>query len=90
MKILIDLFIKSYFMMDVFWVFCLIIVCVEIIFFLIIKHKEYNKLLQEYKELVDEFNKLAEVNIELRKEIKASLNRQLLDFFIGNCKTNDK
>lgn len=90
MKIPIDLFIKSYFMMDVFWVFCLIIVCVEIIFFIIIKHKEYNKLLQEYKELVDEFNQLAEVNFELRKEIKASLNRQLLDFFIGNCKMNDK
>lgn len=76
--------------MDVFWVFCLIIVCVEIIFFIIIKHKEYNKLLQEYKELVDEFNQLAEVNFELRKEIKASLNRQLLDFLIGNCTKDEK
>lgn len=77
--------------MDVFWVFCLTIVYVGIIFFIIItEHKEYNKLIQEYNELVDEFNQLAEINIELRKEIKASLNRQLLDFFIGNCKTNDK
>lgn len=52
--------------------------------------KEYNKLVDEFNQLVDEYNQLEEVNIELRKEIKASLNRQLLDFFIGNCKMNDK
>lgn len=51
---------------------------------------KYKKLIQEYNKLVDEFNQLEEENFELRKEIKASLNRQLLDFFIGNCKMNDK
>ena len=41
--------------MDVFWVFCLTIVYVGIIFFIIItEHKEYNKLIQEYNELVDD------------------------------------
>lgn len=76
--------------MDVFWVFCLTIVYVGIIFFIIItEHKEYNKLIQEYNKLVDEFNQLEEQNIQLKKEIKASLNRQLLDFLIGNCKTDE-
>lgn len=51
---------------------------------------KYNKLIKEYNKLVDELKELEEVNIELRKEIKVSLNRQLLDFLIGNCKTNDK
>lgn len=51
---------------------------------------KYNKLIKEYHKLVDELKELEEVNIELRKEIKASLNRQLLDFLIGNCKMNDK
>lgn len=77
--------------MDVFWVFCLTIVYVGTIFFIIItEQKEYNKLIQEYNKLVDEFNELEEQNIQLKKEIKASLNRQLLDFLIGNCKTNDE
>jgi len=45
---------------------------------------------KEYNKLVDDYNQLEEQNIQLKKEIKASLNRQLLDFLIGNCKTNDK
>ena len=52
--------------------------------------KEYNKLVDEYNKLVDEYNQLEKVNIELKKGIKASLNRQLLDFFIGNCTKDDK
>lgn len=77
--------------MDVFWVFCLTIVYVGTIFFIIItEQKEYNKLVREYNKLVDEYNQLEEQNIQLKKEIKASLNRQLLDFFIGNCKSDDK
>ena len=36
---------------------------------------KYNKLIQEYNKLVDEYNQLEQVNIQLRKEIKASLNR---------------
>ena len=51
---------------------------------------EYNKLVDEYNKLVDEYNQLEKVNIELKKGIKASLNRQLLDFFIGNCTKDDK
>jgi hypothetical protein len=60
--------------------------------FFISRTEENNrkKLIQKYNKLVDEYNQLEEVNIELRKELKASLNRQLLDFFIGNCKMNDK
>lgn len=51
---------------------------------------KYNKLVKEYNKLVDDYNQLEKQNIQLKKEIKASLNRQLLDFLIGNCKTNDK
>ena len=60
--------------------------------FFISRTEENNrkKLIQKYNKLVDEYNQLEELNIELRKELKASLNRQLLDFFIGNCKMNDK
>lgn len=77
--------------MDVLWVIFVVIMYIGTIFFIYItEEKEREKLIQEYNELVDEFNQLAEINIELRKEVKASLNRQLLDFFIGNCKTNDK
>lgn len=67
----------------------MILAWASIFWFLYVLEK-YNKLIQKYNKLVDEFNQLAEVNFELRKEIKASLNRQLLDFFIGNCKMNDK
>ena len=52
--------------------------------------KEHSKTVKDYNELLDEFNQLEEQNIQLKKEIKASLNRQLLDFLIGNCKMNDK
>lgn len=90
MKIPIDLFIKSYFMMDVLWVIFLVIMYGLILFILIKLEKERKELIQKYNKLVDEYNQLEEVNIQLRKEIKASLNRQLLDFFIGNCKMNDK
>ena len=77
--------------MDVLWVIFVVIMYIGTIFFIYItEEKEREKLIQEYNELVDEFNQLAEINIELRKEVKASLNRQLLDFFIGNCKTDDK
>lgn len=77
--------------MDVLWVIFVVIMYIGTIFFIYItEEKEREKLIQEYNELVDEFNQLAEINIELRKEVKASLNRQLLDFFIGNCKTNDE
>lgn len=76
--------------MDVLWVIFVVIMYIGTIFFIYItEEKEREKLIQEYNELVDEFNQLAEINIELRKEVKASLNRQLLDFFIGNCKTNE-
>ena len=85
MKIPIDLFIKSYFMMDVLWVIFLVIMYGLILFILIKLEKERKELIQKYNKLVDEYNQLEEVNIQLRKEIKASLNRQLLDFFIGNC-----
>lgn len=77
--------------MDVLWVILIVIMYLGTISFIFMKEEEqYNKLMQEYNKLVDEYNQLEEVNIELRKEIKASLNRQLLDFFIGNCKMNDK
>jgi hypothetical protein len=59
-------------------------------FIFVKKEEQYNKLVQEYNELVDEYNQLEEVNFELRKEIKASLNRQLLDFLIGNCTKDEK
>lgn len=52
--------------------------------------KEHSKTVKDYNELLDEYNQLEEQNIQLKKEIKASLNRQLLDFLIGNCKMNDK
>lgn len=67
----------------------IILAWASIFWFLYVLEK-YNKLIQKYNKLVDEYNQLEEVNIELRKELKASLNRQLLDFFIGNCKMNDK
>lgn len=77
--------------MDVLWVILIVIMYVGTIFFIsITEEKQREKLIQKYNKLVDEYNQLEEVNIELRKEIKASLNRQLLDFFIGNCKMNDK
>lgn len=77
--------------MDVLWVILIVIMYVGTIFFIYItEEKEREKLIQEYNELVDEYNQLEEQNIQLKKEIKASLNRQLIDFFIGNCKTNDK
>lgn len=77
--------------MDVLWGILIVIMYLGTIFFIsITAEKEREKLVKKYNKLVDEFNKLEEVNIELRKEIKASLNRQLLDFFIGNCKMNDK
>ena len=72
--------------MNVLWVILIVIMYVGTIFFIFIKEEEqYNKLMQEYNELVDEYNQLEEQNIQLKKEIKASLNRQLLDFLIGNC-----
>ena len=67
----------------------IILAWASIFWFLYVLDK-YNKLIKEYNELVDEYNQLEEQNIQLKKEIKASLNRQLLDFLIGNCKTNDK
>ena len=77
--------------MDVLLVILVVIMYVGAIFYIFIKEeKQRNKLIQEYNKLVDEFNQLEEENFELRKELKASLNRQLLDFFIGNCKMNDK
>ena len=78
-------------MMDVLWGILMVIMYFGTIFF-ISRTEENNrkKLIQKYNKLVDEYNQLEEVNIELRKELKASLNRQLLDFFIGNCKMNDK
>lgn len=77
--------------MDVLWVILIVIMYLGTIFFIsITEEKEREKLIQKYNKLVDEYNQLEKVNIELRKEIKASLNRQLLDFFIGNCKMNDK
>jgi len=77
--------------MDVLWGILMVIMYFGTIFF-ISRTEENNrkKLIQKYNKLVDEYNQLEEVNIELRKELKASLNRQLLDFFIGNCKMNDK
>lgn len=76
--------------MNVLWVILIVIMYVGTIFFIFIKEEEqYNKLIKEYNELVDEFNELEEQNIQLKKEIKASLNRQLLDFLIGNCKNNE-
>ena len=61
-----------------------------IFFISITEEKERKKLIQKYNKLVDEYNQLEEVNIELRKELKASLNRQLIDFFIGNCTKDEK
>lgn len=52
--------------------------------------KEHTKTVKDYNELLDEYNELEEENFELRKEIKASLNRQLLDFLIGNCTKDEK
>ena len=77
--------------MDVLWGILMVIMYFGTIFF-ISRTEENNrkKLIQKYNKLVDEYNQLEELNIELRKELKASLNRQLLDFFIGNCKMNDK
>lgn len=77
--------------MDVLWGILMVIMYFGTIFF-ISRTEENNrkKLIQKYNKLVDEYNQLEEVNIQLKKEIKASLNRQLLDFFIGNCKMNDK
>lgn len=77
--------------MDVLLVILVVIMYVGAIFYIFIKEeKQRNKLMQEYNKLVDEYNQLEKVNIELKKEIKASLNRQLLDFFIGNCTKDDK
>ena len=77
--------------MDVLWVIFIVIMYLGTISFIFVKEEEqYDKLMQEYNKLVDEYNQLEEQNIQLKKEIKASLNRQLLDFFIGNCKSDDK
>ena len=77
--------------MDVLWGILMVIMYFGIIFF-ISRTEENNrkKLIQKYNKLVDEYNQLEEVNIQLKKEIKASLNRQLLDFFIGNCTKDEK
>lgn len=56
MKIPIDLFIKSYFMMDVLWVIFLVIMYGLILFILIKLEKERKELIQEYNELVDDYN----------------------------------
>lgn len=77
--------------MDVLWGILMVIMYLGTIFFIsITEENNRKKLIQKYNKLLDEYNQLEQVNIELRKEIKVSLNRQLLDFLIGNCKMNDK